>query len=389
MKYLSILGATGSIGVNTLDIVKQYPERYGVKALTGGVNLERLAQQVLAFKPEVVAVTRAEDVDSLRERLGNFPVEILYGAQGLSQCAAHPDSDLTVSAIVGAAGLVPTMAAIEAGKDIALANKETLVTAGSVVMERARSKGVAIYPVDSEHSAIFQSLEGHRGEDVRRLILTASGGPFLHRDLEALAAVTPADALAHPNWDMGRKISIDSATMMNKGLEVIEARWLFDLPPERIAVHVHPQSIVHSMVEYVDGSVIAQLGIPDMRTPIAYALSYPERLPLPLPPLDLCALGQLTFMAPDLERFPCLSLAFEVLKAGGGAAAVLNAANEIAVEAFLSGKIRFLDIPRVISMTLDRLGTPSLETLEDALEADRAGRTAASSLLDRLKGSDA
>jgi len=384
MKYLSILGATGSIGVNTLDIVKQYPDRYGVKALTGGVNLERLAQQVLAFKPEVVAVTRAEDATVLRERLGSYPVEILHGEQGLAQCAAHPDSDMTVSAIVGAAGLVPTMAAIEAGKDIALANKETLVTAGAVVMERARAKGVAIYPVDSEHSAIFQSLEGHRGEDVRRLILTASGGPFLYRDLAALSGVTPADALAHPNWDMGRKISIDSATMMNKGLEVIEARWLFDLLPERIAVHVHPQSIVHSMVEYVDGSVIAQLGIPDMRTPIAYALSYPERLPLPLPPLDLCALGQLTFMAPDLERFPCLSLAFDALQAGGGAAAVLNAANEIAVEAFLAGQIRFLEIPRLISMTLEQLGAPPLETLEDALEADRAGRVAARSLLDSL-----
>jgi len=384
MKRLSILGATGSIGVNTLDIVTQYPERYSVTALTGGSNLERLAQQVLAFRPLLVAVARESDVPALRERLGSFPVEILHGAQGLSECAAHPDTDMVVSAIVGAAGLVPTMAAIEAGKDIALANKETLVTAGPVVMESARARGVAIYPVDSEHSAIFQSLEGHRDEDVRRLILTASGGPFLHHSLEALAGVTPEDALAHPNWDMGRKISIDSATMMNKGLEVIEARWLFDLPPERIAVHIHPQSIVHSMVEYVDGSVIAQLGIPDMRTPIAYALSYPERLPLELPPLDLCALGQLTFMEPDTLRFPCLKLAFEVLEAGGRAPAVLNAANEVAVESFLARRIGFSDIPRVIAETLDKVGVGALETLAEAIEADRAGREAAADVVGRL-----
>ena len=231
MKYLSILGATGSIGVNTLDIVKNHPDRYAVKALTAGSNLERLAKQVLTFKPEVVAVAHERDVASLRERLGNFPVEILHGSDGLCRCASHPESEMVVSAIVGAAGLVPTMSAIEAGKDIALANKETLVTAGPVVMKSAREHQVAIYPVDSEHSAIFQSLEGHRVEDVKRLILTASGGPFLNRSGESLSKVTPEDALAHPNWDMGRKISIDSATMMNKGLEVIEARWLFDLAP--------------------------------------------------------------------------------------------------------------------------------------------------------------
>lgn len=384
MKSLSILGATGSIGVNTLDIVASYPQRYTVKALTGGSNLTLLAEQVLTFKPELVAVANEYDVPRLRELLGGAVVEIMHGEEGLSCCAAHADTDMVVSAIVGAAGLVPTMAAIDAGKHLALANKETLVTAGPVVMARAKEMGVQIYPVDSEHSAIFQSLEGHRREDVKRLILTASGGPFLTRSLSSLATVTPADALAHPNWDMGRKISIDSASMMNKGLEVIEARWLFGLSPERIAVHIHPQSIVHSMVEYVDGAVVAQLGIPDMRTPIAYALSYPERLPLDLPPLDLCALGQLTFSAPDMERFSCLKLAFDALESGGTAPAVLNAANEIAVEAFLAGSIGFLDIPRLIAMTLEKLGSSALDSLSDALYADSRGREVARQFLNQF-----
>jgi len=385
MKYLSILGATGSIGVNTLDIVRAHPHLYAVKALTGGMNLERLAAQIREFKPQVVAVSRESDVSTLRSLLGNLDIEILHGIDGLCACAAHVDSEMVVSAIVGAAGLGPTMAAIEAGKDVALANKETLVTAGAIVMRRAREKGIRICPVDSEHSAIFQSLEGHRHQDVKRLILTASGGPFLHRDLASLATVSPADALAHPNWEMGRKISIDSATMMNKGLEVIEARWLFDLPADKIDVHVHPQSIVHSMVEYVDGSVVAQLGIPDMRTPIAYALSYPERIPLDLPALDLCSVGQLTFMEPDTTRFHCLRLAYETLEAGGTAPAVLNAANEVAVEAFLDERIAFLDIPRVISMTLDRLGSGNLVTLADAMAADLQGRETARQLLAGLQ----
>ena len=281
---------------------------------------------------------------------------------------------MVVSAIVGAAGLVPTMAAIEAGKDVALANKETLVTAGPLVMAAVERRGVRFFPVDSEHSAIFQSLQGHRYEDVRRLILTASGGPFRTRSLAELAQVTPDDALAHPNWQMGRKISIDSATMMNKGLEVIEARWLFDLPGDRIAVHIHPQSIVHSMVEYLDGSVIAQLGIPDMKTPIAYALSYPDRLPLELPPLDLCALRTLTFDAPEPGRFACLELAYAALAAGGTAPAVLNAANEVAVEAFLAEAIGFLDIPALIQQVLEAEPVQDIHHIDDVLHADRRAR---------------
>lgn len=384
MKNLTLLGSTGSIGVNTLEIVKSFPDRYSVKALTGGRNLELLAAQVREFRPEVVAVAQAPDVERLKSLLGGVRVEIHHGQDGLSLCASQPDVDMVVSAIVGAAGLVPTMAAINAGKDIALANKETLVTAGPVVMARARENNVRIFPVDSEHSAIFQSLEGHRSDTVKRLILTASGGPFRERSLATLAEVTPADALAHPNWDMGRKISIDSATMMNKGLEVIEARWLFNFPAEQISVHIHPQSIVHSMVEYVDGSVIAQLGIPDMRTPIAYALSYPERLPLDLSPLDLCRLGQLTFESPDLERFPCLKLAYTALASGGVAPAVLNAANELAVDAFLAERIGFLDIARIIEQTLDECGDGSLNTLEDSILADSRARICARELIELI-----
>ncbi len=377
MKNLAILGSTGSIGVSTLDIVAEHPERFRVITLTAGRNLALLEEQVRRFQPLAVAVLCSKDARQLKQSLGAAAPEILSGVEGLMACACFPDVDMVVSAVVGAAGLVPTMAAIEAGKDIALANKETLVTAGPLVMAAVERKGVELYPVDSEHSAIFQALEGHRKGDVRRLILTASGGPFRNRALAELKNVTPADALAHPNWDMGRKISIDSATMMNKGLEVIEAKWLFDLPAERIAVHIHPQSIVHSMVEYVDGSIIAQMGIPDMRAPIAYALSYPERVPLNLPPLDLCSLGQLTFEEPDLSRFACLGLAYEALKAGGTAPAVLNAANEVAVEAFLEGDVSFLDIPVIIRAALDEHQPQPLEQIEGVLRADRWARSAA------------
>lgn len=382
MKNLVILGSTGSIGVSTLEVVAAYPDRYGVVALTGGNNLQRLVEQVRRFRPQLVAVLTAADAECLRSTLGPEHPEILFGIEGLIACAVHPEAHLVVSAIVGAAGLVPTMAAIEAGKNVALANKETLVAAGPLVMAAVARKGVQLYPVDSEHSAIFQSLEGHSKADVRRLILTASGGPFRDRALAELRQVTPQDALAHPNWQMGRKISIDSATMMNKGLEVIEARWLFDLPAEKIAVHIHPQSIVHSMVEYVDGSVIAQLGIPDMKTPIAYALSYPERLPLNLPPLDLCALGSLSFAMPDFERFACLGLAYEALREGGTAPAVLNAANEVAVEAFLQGEIAFLAIPAVIRATLERHRATTLTHLDEAIRADRWGRSEARRIID-------
>ncbi len=374
MKNLAILGSTGSIGVSTLDIVAAHPDRFRVVSLSAGNNLERLEEQIRRFRPQIVSVVQPGAARDLRQRLGSDAPEVVSGVEGLIACATHGPVEMVVSAIVGAAGLVPTMAAIQAGKDIALANKETLVTAGPLVMEAVARHGVKLYPVDSEHSAIFQSLEGHRRSDVRRLILTASGGPFRNRPLSELGRVTPDDALAHPNWSMGRKISIDSATMMNKGLEVIEACWLFDLPPEKVAVHIHPQSIVHSMVEYIDGAVIAQLGIPDMKTPIAYALSYPGRLPLDLPPLDLCALKTLTFEDPDQEKFPCLALAYQAAQTGGTAPAVLNAANEVAVEAFLTGRIGFLDIATVIRRVLDRHSPLELEHINTALRADRWGR---------------
>jgi 1-deoxy-D-xylulose-5-phosphate reductoisomerase len=374
LKTLAILGATGSIGCSTLEIVDAYPEKFRIASLTGGKNLARLAAQIKKYSPSLVAVMTSEDVDRLRQLLGSTTIEIQVGVAGLIACVTLDQVDVVVSAIVGAAGLVPTMAAIEAGKDIALANKETLVAGGPLVMQAARRQQINIYPVDSEHSAIYQSLQGHRKQDVRRLILTASGGPFREFSLAALTKVTPQQALAHPNWAMGPKITIDSATMMNKGLEVIEARWLFDLPAEKIAVHIHPQSIVHSMVEYEDGSVIAQMGVPDMKAPIAYALSYPERLPLPLPPLDLCRIGQLTFTEPDVSRFACLELAYAALRAGGTVPAVLNAANEIAVQAFLDGKIAFLGIADVIRRTVARHTPQPLEDIATVINADQWGR---------------
>ncbi len=374
MKRLAILGSTGSIGVSTLEIAAKYPERFKVVALTAGRNLDLLEKQIRIFQPECVAVPRTEDADKLFDRLGQKRLQILKGTSGLISCAADTNADMVISAIVGAAGLEPTLAAIEAGKDIALANKETLVVAGKLVMRAVTRHGCRLFPVDSEHSAIFQSLEGHRKSDVRRLILTASGGPFRTRSTTSLASVTPDEALAHPNWNMGRKITIDSATMMNKGLEVIEAHWLFGLPSDRIAVHIHPESIVHSMVEYIDGAVIAQLGIPDMKTPIAYAMTYPERLLLDLPPLDLCRMGQLHFEEPDPERFPCLPLAYRALEHGGTAPAVMNAANEVAVEAFLDRKISFLDIPNLIDMALAEHHLQPADTLHQVLAADAWAR---------------
>ncbi|MDZ4185819.1 MAG: 1-deoxy-D-xylulose-5-phosphate reductoisomerase [Desulfuromonadales bacterium] len=381
MKRLSLLGSTGSIGVSCLEVVADFPERFEIVALTGANNLSLLAAQIQRFRPQVAAVLNEADASTLRQMVCGTSTEILFGMEGLMICAAHADTQMTLSAIVGAAGLVPTMAAIEAGKDVALANKETLVTAGALVMEAVARKGVRLYPVDSEHSALFQSLEGHRSHDVRRLILTASGGPFRTWSLAQMENVTPAHALAHPNWSMGRKISIDSATMMNKGLEVIEAHWLFAVPIDRINVQIHPQSIVHSMVEYCDGAVIAQLGVPDMKTPIAYALSYPERIPLKLPSLDLCSIGSLTFEEPDLQRFPCLKLAYDAIAAGGIAPAVLNAANEIAVEAFLASKIPFLAIAKIIETVLDRHDPQIPVHLDDILHADRFARTEARRLI--------
>ena len=381
MKNLTILGSTGSIGVSTLEVVAAFPELYRVVSLSAGKNLDLLLKQVETFRPQVVAVATEQGAENLSARLKGLDVRVCCGIEGLIECATHPDAQMVVAAIVGAAGLVPTMAAIKAGKEIALANKETLVAAGQLVMAEVAKQDCCMIPVDSEHSAIFQSLAGQRNEDVRRLILTASGGPFRKHSLQQLENVTPADALAHPNWDMGRKISIDSATMMNKGLEVIEAHWLFQLPAEQIDVHIHPESIVHSMVEYQDGAVLAQLGIPDMKTPIAYALSWPKRLPLKQQPLSLTETGRLTFNSPDEQRFPCLRLAYDALRIGGSLPAVMNAANEVAVEAFLQQRIDFLGIPRLIESVMENHCRVELTTIDKVLQADRWGRQEARNLI--------
>ena len=381
MKKLALLGSTGSIGTSTLDIVRAFPDQYEIVSLAAGRNINLLLQQIEEFRPAHVAVVKEEDADRLRSRISSADVTVHAGVKGMIECATLNDAEMVVAAIVGAAGLVPTMAAIKAGKDIALANKETLVMAGALIMAEVKRRGVRLIPVDSEHSAIFQSLEGHRNEDIRRLILTASGGPFRTWDYALFKQISPADALAHPNWDMGKKISIDSATMMNKGLEVIEARWLFDIPAEQIAVHIHPESIVHSLVEYRDGALIAQLGIPDMKTPIAYALSWPQRLPLEQRPLDLCQQGQLTFSEPQLDKFPCLKLAYEALDQGGTLPAVMNAANEIAVDAFLTHNISFLGIAELIEKVMARHHCEQAGTLDRILQADLWARNEAKRIL--------
>lgn len=386
MKRLAILGSTGSIGVSTLEIVTEYPDRFQVTALTAGRNLALLEEQICRFRPDLVAVPDQVNAQRLQERIGCDGPRILYGTAGLIACAVESPADMVVSAIVGAAGLEPTLAAVQAGRDVALANKETLVVAGELVMRAAAESGCRIFPVDSEHSAIFQSLQGHRKVDVKRLILTASGGPFRNWSLDDLQQVTPQDALAHPNWTMGRKITIDSATMMNKGLEVIEAHWLFNMPVEKIAVHIHPESIVHSLVEYIDGALLAQLGIPDMKTPIAYALTYPERLPLALPALDLCRLGQLNFTSPNSQCFPCLGLAYHAIRRGGTTPAVLNAANELAVEAFLHKKVGFLDIPRIIGAVVESHSCRAACDLEQILSADAWARQTAQDVICELQG---
>ncbi len=381
MKSIAILGSTGSIGVSTLEVIRAFPDRYRVVALSAGHNIELLQQQIEIFQPLVVSVASSQDADRLLPLLRDAEVEIACGIEGMIRCATVAAADMVVAAVVGAVGLVPTLAAIKVGKDIALANKETLVTAGNLVMAEAAEQNINIIPVDSEHSAIFQALSGQRRDDVRRLLLTASGGPFRNTSRDRFATIKPADALAHPNWEMGRKISIDSATMMNKGLEVIEARWLFDIPAEMIDVHIHPESIIHSLVEYRDGAVLAQLGIPDMKTPIAYALSWPQRLPLEQPPLDLCEIGKLTFFHPDLERFPCLGLAYTALAMGGTAPAAMNAANEVAVDAFLCDRLSFVAIPKVIERVMEHHQGGELTTVEQALQADLWGRQQAEELI--------
>ena len=381
MKRLAVLGSTGSIGVNTLDIVRQFPGQFEVVGLSAGLNSQLLKQQIFQFRPKVVSLLDAGLSETLRRELSSVPVEIVHGVEGLIRVATHPDVDQVVSALVGAIGLIPTLSAIKTGKAIALANKEALVMAGKIIMEEARRNHVQILPIDSEHSAIFQSLLGHRREDVHRIILTASGGPFFKLSLRELEEVTAREALQHPNWEMGRKITIDSASLMNKGLEVIEAHWLFDMPLEKIEVQIHPQSVIHSMVEYIDGSTVAQMGITDMRVPISYALSFPQRLPLTLPRLNLFQKGDLSFFPPDVERFPCLTLAYRSIEIGETLPAVLNAANEVAVSAFLEGSLKFTDIPLLIRQVMNQHEVKPVKTIEDILRADQWGREKSKALL--------
>ncbi len=387
---ITVLGSTGSIGASTLDVVARHPDRFQIVALTGHQRVAELAAQCRQFHPAYAVVGSAADANRLRQMLASDApgTEVLHGPEALAHVASLDEVDAVMAAIVGAAGLEPTLAAARTGKRILLANKEALVMAGAVFMAEVRKSGSVLLPIDSEHNAIFQSLPNAyagdlRGGGVRRILLTASGGPFRTRTRDQLLEVTPEQAVAHPNWSMGRKISVDSATMMNKGLEVIEAHWLFNAPAEKIEVVIHPQSVIHSMVDYDDGSVLAQLGNPDMRTPIAHALAWPERIDSGVGSLDLCKVGQLNFESPDLERFPCLGLAYRALHAGGNAAAVLNAANELAVEAFLDRKLAFVRIPDVIEAAMDAVPVAPIANLADVLSADVAGRVAARVALTR------
>jgi 1-deoxy-D-xylulose-5-phosphate reductoisomerase len=385
MKRISILGSTGSIGVNTLNVIRENPDRYQVVALAAGRNIDLLREQMEEFKPELVAVEDEENAGKLRDLLHSCSgVEIVCGMEGYCRVAEVKNTEVVVSAIAGAAGLLPTLAAIEAGRNIALANKEAMVMAGTILMKRAQAREVTIMPVDSEHSAIYQCIQGHRREDIKRIILTASGGPFLNLPVSELSRVTPAQALQHPKWNMGKKITIDSATLMNKGLEIIEARWLFDVDFENIHVHIHPQSIVHSMVEYVDGSILAQLGMPDMKAPIAYALSFPERTASTGALLDLYTAGPLEFFAPDFARFPNMKLAYEAGIKGGTMPAVLNAANETAVKAFLEGRIKFTHITDIIEKGLSLHHSKDAPEIKDIFAADRWAREVAEETIGRL-----
>ena len=387
---LTILGSTGSIGGSTLDVVARHPERFRIFALSGHSQTAKLAEQCLAFRPQYAVTANEAQAAELRAQLAaaGCQTEVLHGEQALCDIAAAPETDGVMAAIVGAAGLPPTLAAARAGKTIYLANKETLVVSGSLFMQTAAQSGARILPVDSEHNAIYQVLPPEKGylkhNGVQSIILTASGGPFLHTDLADFPAITPEQAVKHPNWQMGRKISVDSATMMNKGLELIEAHWLFDCPPEKLETVIHPQSVVHSMVRYADGSVLAQMGTPDMRTPIAYCLGLPERIASGVPPLDFAALSALTFETPDYRRFPCLELAYQAMQAGGGVPCVLNAANEIAVAAFLAGCIRFTDIARTVRHCLEQDFSGSHHSLEGLLDLDAAARRAAEAFVQQV-----
>ncbi len=384
MKKIAILGSTGSIGVTSLKVIRKNPERYKVVGLTAGRNIKLLFEQIKEFHPKAVAVLRKEDAEELKEAIGE-KVEVYYGEEGFIKIATMDVADTVISSITGAAGLLPTFFAIKAGKQIALANKETMVMAGSIVVKEAKKRGVSIIPIDSEHSAILQSLQGHPKEDLRRIILTASGGPFRKLSLKEMENVTPEQALKHPNWNMGKKITIDSATMMNKGLEVIEAKWLFDLEIDQIDILIHPQSIIHSMVEYKDGAIIAQLGIPDMTIPISYALSYPHHIKNDLPPLDLEKIGVLSFEKPDLKKFRCIELAYSAIRIGGTMPAVMNAANEIAVEAFLNRQIKFLDIPVIIEKVMSSHNASPVDDIDSVIEADRWARNIAIDLIKSLR----
>jgi 1-deoxy-D-xylulose-5-phosphate reductoisomerase len=384
MRRLTVLGATGSIGRRTLDLVDQFPDQFRVEGLGArGSSPDTVAELCRRHRPRAVALLDPDAADRVARALGHPRPEILSGPQGLVDLAAQADADMVLAAMVGGAGLLPTMAAIRAGKAVALANKETLVMAGRLMTTAARERGVPLLPVDSEHSAIFQCLVGHNHAEVDRILLTASGGPFRQMPKEQLAHVTVAQALNHPTWRMGAKITVDSATLMNKGLEVIEARWLFDMQPAQVQVIVHPQSIVHSLVEYVDGSMIAQLGVADMGIPILYALTYPRRLPCPANRLDLTRLAALTFHEPDPDRFPCLALAREALEAEDCAPAILNAANEVAVTAFLQGRIRFTQIPELIAEALQRVPAGRLSGLDACLDADAAARRQVAATVER------
>jgi 1-deoxy-D-xylulose-5-phosphate reductoisomerase len=380
-RRIAILGSTGSVGVQALDLIARFPERFEVVALAAGRNGDLLARQIRAHRPGLVAIEderRRKDLETAAREAG---ARVLAGADGVDAVATHPEADIVLSAIVGAAGLRPTQHALGAGRTVALANKESLVMAGALMRRAAEQAGAELIPVDSEHSALHQCLRGESIDEVRRLILTASGGPFRTTPLEDLSRVTPEQALNHPVWDMGRKISIDSATLMNKGLEVIEAHWLFGMPPERIDVVLHPQSYVHSMVEMIDGAIICQMGMPDMRGPIQYALGYPRRFAGPVPSLSVGAEGTLEFAEVDRQRFPGLDLAYAALTAGGTAPAVLNGANEIAVQAFLDGRIGYLGIPRLVKEVLEGHRPQKVDTIEDVMQSDRWSRRAAEEML--------
>ena len=373
MKKISLLGSTGSIGTNVLDVIERNPEKFQILSMSAGSNVDLFAKQIRKFKPRVVALFDTKKIPTLKEQIADLDIEILSGEEGTIAVATLPEADVVVSGVMGSAGLLPAIHALKAGKNLALANKETLVIAGELVLREAKKTNSQIIPIDSEHSAIFQVLNGEKKERIKKIILTASGGPFRTFSLGQMETVTVKDALKHPNWDMGAKITIDSSTMMNKGLEYIEAKWLFGVNTP-VEIIVHAQSIIHSMIEFVDTSILAQLGIPDMRVPIAYALTYPDRFECDLPSLDLTTMGNLTFEAPDFERFPCLQLAIDAMEIGKTMPAVLNAANEIAVQAFLEELISYKDIAELIRMVMQNHNPSPLKELQDVLIADRWAR---------------